>query len=92
VGSVFAVCAGLAVVAALLVAGLQAAPLTSEPERAPPVLAGVGEGLRLAVGRPRLRLLLALLTVGSVVLSALDLLIVILASACLAARRRGPVT
>ena len=79
VGSVFAVCAGLAVLAALLVAGLRVAPLTSSPEQAPAVLAGVGEGLRLAVRRPRLRLMLALLTAEAVVVGALDLLIVILA-------------
>jgi MFS family permease len=79
VGSVFAVCAGLAVVAALLVAGLRVAPLASEQERAPAVLAGIGEGLRLVVRRPRLRLMLALLTAEAVVVGALDLLIVILA-------------
>jgi MFS family permease len=79
VGSVFAVCAGLAVVAALLVAGLRVAPLAPEQERAPAVLAGVAEGLRLAVRRPRLRLMLALLTAEAVVLGALDLLIIILA-------------
>jgi hypothetical protein len=79
VGSVFAVCAGLAVAAALLVAGLQVAPLTPGQEGAPPVLSGVGEALRLAVRRPRLRLMLALLTAEAVVLGALDLLIVILA-------------
>jgi MFS family permease len=79
VGSVFAVCAGLAVMAALLVAGLRVAPLTSPPEQTPAVLAGVGEGLRLAVRRPRLRLMLALLTAEAVVVGALDLLIVILA-------------
>jgi hypothetical protein len=79
VGSVFAVCAGLAVAAALLVAGLRVAPLTSEQDRAPPVLAGIAEGLRLAVRRPRLRLMLALLTAESIVLGALDLLIVIVA-------------
>jgi len=76
---VFAVCAGLAVLAALLVAGLRVAPLTAAQERAPAVLAGIGEGLRLAVRRPRLRLMLALLTAEAVVLGALDLLIVILA-------------
>jgi MFS family permease len=43
------------------------------------VLADVGEGLRLAVRRPRLRLMLALLTAEAVVFGALDLLIVILA-------------
>ena len=79
VGSVFAVCAGLAVAAALLVSGLHVAPLTSEQERAPPVLAGIGAGLRLAVRQPRLRLMLALLTAEAVVLGALDLLIVIVA-------------
>jgi MFS family permease len=79
VGSVFAVCAGLAVVAALLVAGLRVAPLTSGPEDAAAVVAGVGEGLRLAVRRPRLRLMLALLTAEAVVIGALELLIVILA-------------
>jgi len=79
VGSVFAVCAGLAVAAALLVARLQVAPLTSAQDRAPPVLAGIAEGLRLAVRRPQLRLMLALLTAEAVVLGALDLLIVIVA-------------
>jgi len=79
VGSVFAVCAGLAVVAALLVVGLKVAPLTPEQEGAPRVLAGIGEGLRLAARRPRLRLMLALLTAEAVVLGALDLLMVILA-------------
>jgi len=79
VGSVFAVCAGLAVVAALLVAGLRVAPLTSGPEDGAGVVAGIGEGLRLAVRRPRLRLMLALLTAEAVVIGALELLIVILA-------------
>jgi MFS family permease len=79
VGSVFAVCAGLAVAAALLVARLRVAPLTTGQDQAPPMLAGIGEGLRLAVRQPRLRLMLALLTAEAVVLGALDLLIVILA-------------
>ena len=79
VGSVFAVCAGLVVAAAVLVARLQVAQLTSEQERGPTVLAGIGEGLRLAVRQPRLRLMLALLTADAIVLGALDLLIVILA-------------
>jgi MFS family permease len=78
VGSVFVVCAGLAVAAALLVAGLKVAPLTPGQEH-PPVLAGVVEGLRLAVRRPTLRLMLALLTAEAIVLGALDLLIVIVA-------------
>jgi MFS family permease len=79
VGSVFAVCADLAVASALLVAGLKVAPLTSEQEQAPSVLAGIVDGLRLAMRRPKLRLMLALLTAEAVVLSALDLLIVIVA-------------
>jgi MFS family permease len=78
VGSVFVVCAGLGLVAALLVAGLRVAALASAEQDAP-VLAGVGEGLRLAAGQPRLRLMLALLTADAVVVGALDLLVVILA-------------
>ncbi len=79
VGSVFALCAGLGMVAALLVAGLRVAALAPAEQHAPPVLAGVAESLRLAVRRPRLRLMLALLTADAVVVGALDLLIVILA-------------
>jgi MFS family permease len=88
VGSVFAVCAGLAVLAALLVAGLRVGSLTTGQQRAPAVLAGIGEGMRLAVRRRRLRLMLALLTAEAVVLGALDLLIVILAISVL--RRPQP--
>ena len=79
VAGVFPQCAGLGLVAALLVAGLRVGPLTPEQEHAPPVLSGIGEGLRLVVRRPRLRLMLALLTAEAVVLGALDLLIVIVA-------------
>jgi MFS family permease len=79
VGSVFAVCAGLGLAAALLVAGLRVAPLASPGQDAGGVLSGVGQGLRLAVRRPRLRLMLALLTAEAVVVGALDLLVVILA-------------
>ena len=43
------------------------------------MLADVAEGLRLTVRRPRLRIMLALLTAESVVAGALDLLFVILA-------------
>ena len=78
VGSVFAVCAGLGLAAALLVAGLRATPLAAEAE-ADASTAGVAEGLRLAVRQPRLRLMLALLTADAVVIGALDLLVVILA-------------
>jgi MFS family permease len=88
VGSVFAVCAGLGLLAALLVAGRgwagRAAPMAAaEQDAGAPAkasaAAGIGEGLRLAVRQPRLRLMLALLTADAVVLGALDLLVVILA-------------
>jgi MFS family permease len=80
VGSVFVVCAGLGVVAALLTAGLRVPALASPaPGDAGSALAGVGEGLGLAVRQPRLRLMLALLTAEAVVVGALDLLFVILA-------------
>ena len=80
VGSVFAVCAGLGLAAALLVAGLRAPSLAAETEaEADTSTAGVAEGLRLAVRQPRLRLMLALLTADAVVVGALDLLVVILA-------------
>jgi len=80
VGSVFAVCAGLGLVAALLVAGLRATPLAAEGDADPDAsTAGVAEGLRLAARQPRLRLMLALLTADAVVVGALDLLVVILA-------------
>ena len=82
VGSVFAVCAGLGLAAALLVAPLRAAPLAppaaGADEDAEPYGA-IPAGLRLAVRQPRLRLMLALLTADAVVVGALDLLVVILA-------------
>jgi MFS family permease len=82
VGSVFAVCAGLGLVAVLLVAGRGwagrlGAAAAEEPNA--DAAGGIGEGLRLAVRQPRLRLMLALLTADAVVLGALDLLVVILA-------------
>jgi MFS family permease len=82
VGSVFAVCAALGVVAALLVARLQVgAPtaLAAPREHVRALLAGLGEGLRLTARQPRLRLMLALLTAEAAVAGALDLLVVILA-------------
>jgi hypothetical protein len=82
VGSVFAVCAGLGLLAALLVAGLRTPPLTADADAGADA-AGVAEGLQLAVRQPRLRLMLALLTADAVVIGALDLLIVILAIAVL---------
>jgi hypothetical protein len=68
VGSVFAVCAGLGLVAALLVAGLRVAGLAGAEQGAEESTAGTAEGLRLAVRQPRLRLMLALLTADAVVL------------------------
>jgi MFS family permease len=79
VASVFAVCAGLGLAAALLVAGLRVPPLASAPEAAPAVLADLGTSLVLMGRRPRLRLMLALLTAEAAVVGALDLLFVILA-------------
>jgi Cyclic nucleotide-binding domain/Major Facilitator Superfamily len=79
VGSVLAVCAGLSVAAMLLAVRVPVAALGSPREDPPAVLAGVTEGLRLAVRRPRLRAILALLTAAAVVAGALDLLFVILA-------------
>jgi MFS family permease len=79
VASVFAVCAGLGLAAALLVAGLRVPPLASAPQAAQAMPAGLGQSLRLTARQPRLRLMLALLTAEAVVLGALDLLLVILA-------------
>jgi MFS family permease len=79
VGSVFVVCAGFGVVAALLTAGLRVPALAPPTEGAGAALTGLGEGLGLAVRQPRLRLMLALLTAEAVVVGALDLLFVILA-------------
>lgn len=82
VGSVFLVCAGLGLAAAVLVAGLRVAalaPAEQGGQGGQAVLAGIGEGLRLAAGQPRLRLMLALLTADAVVVGALDLLVVIVA-------------
>ena len=79
VGSVFAVCAGLGVVATVLVTGLRVPAFASPQGDTPAVAAGVHEGLRLVARQPRLRLMLALLTAEAVVAGALDLLFVILA-------------
>ncbi len=79
VGSVFAVCAALGVVAALLVATLRVPALVSPPEGAQGMQPGLGECVGLTVRRPRLRLMLALLTAEAAVVGALDLLFVILA-------------
>jgi MFS family permease len=79
VGSVFAVCAGLGVVATVLVTGLRVPTFASPQGDTPAVAAGIREGLRLVARQPRLRLMLALLTAEAVVAGALDLLFVILA-------------
>jgi len=79
VAGVFAVCAALGAVAALLVFRLQAPALTAPPEHATPITAGLSASVRLAAGQPRLRLMLALLTAEAAVVGALDLLFVILA-------------
>jgi Cyclic nucleotide-binding domain/Major Facilitator Superfamily len=79
VATVFAVCAGLGLGAAMLVARLRAVSLAAPSERATAVLAGLAESLRLTASRPRLRLMLGLLTAQAAVAGALDLLIVILA-------------
>ena len=60
----FAVCAGLAVAAAALVAPLRVPPVRAAGEEQPGVLAGLGECVALAAGRQDLRLMLALLTAG----------------------------
>jgi len=79
VAAVFAVCAGLGVAATILVARLRVPPLAPSPEHAPAVLADLRGSLRLIARRPRMRLMVGLLTADAVVVGALDLLIVILA-------------
>ena len=79
VAGVFAVCAALGAVAALLVVRLRVPVLAAPLERATPVAAGLRASMRLAAGQPRLRLMLALLTAEAAVVGALDLLFVILA-------------
>jgi MFS family permease len=60
-------------------AATEHAPGRAAAEHGPALLAGLTDGLRLAVQRPRLRLMLALLAAEAVVSGALDLLFVILA-------------
>jgi len=79
VATVFAVCAGLGLGAVVLVAPLRVAAFAPPSERPAAVLAGLSESLRLTASRPRLRLMLGLLTAQAVVAGALDLLIVIVA-------------
>ena len=79
VAAVFAVCAVLGAVAALLVFRLQVPALAAPQENAPAVTAGLAASVRLAARQPQLRLMLALLTAEAAVAGALDLLFVILA-------------
>jgi MFS family permease len=79
VATVFAVCAGLGLGAAMLVVRLRAVTFAPPSERTTTALAGLAESLRLTASRPRLRLMLGLLTAQAAVAGALDLLIVILA-------------
>jgi hypothetical protein len=79
VAGVFAVCALLGAVAALLVVRLQVPALAAPGEQATAVAAGLRASVGLAARQPRLRLMLALLTAEAAVVGALDLLFVILA-------------
>jgi MFS family permease len=88
---VFALCAVLGLLAALLVARLRTTAPATHPETAATELvpeqdanpAGGGESVRRALRQPRLRLLLAVLTADAVMLGGLDLLFVIVARAVL---------
>jgi MFS family permease len=79
VAVVFAVCALLGAVAAVLVFGLRVPALAAPAERVSTMGSGLRASVRLAAGQPRLRLMLALLTAEAAVVGALDLLFVILA-------------
>jgi Cyclic nucleotide-binding domain len=83
VAVLFAVCAGLSLGAMILVIRLRATALGSSPEAAPAVLGDLRESLRLTLRRPRLRLIVGLLTAEAIVVGALDLAIVIIAVAVL---------
>jgi Cyclic nucleotide-binding domain len=75
---VFAACAGLILVACALVARLHAGAL-GPPEQQAAVFTDLRDALCVAARRPRLRLMLALLTAEAAVVGGLDLLFVILA-------------
>jgi MFS family permease len=77
--SVFAVCAGLGAVGALLVARLRVPPMSISDDSASEQESSLREGLRLVVSRPGLRLMMTLLTGAAALIGALDLLIVIVA-------------
>jgi hypothetical protein len=77
--SVFAVCAGLGMVAVLLVWKLPVPAMSASGESVSEMASSLRDGLRLVASRPRLRLLVTLLTGSAAVIGALDLLIVIVA-------------
>jgi MFS family permease len=77
--SVFAVCAGLGAVSALLVARLRVPAMSQPDDSAAGNESSLREGLRLVVSRPGLRLMVTLLTGAAALAGALDLLIVIVA-------------
>ena len=79
VGIVLVVFAGLGVVAMLMAVGVRVRGARAAAGRSSGGAGRRGRGLRLAVRRPRLRVMLALLTAEAVVVGALDLLFVILA-------------
>jgi MFS family permease len=81
VGLVFAVCSGLAIIAALLVASVRAAPLAVDDTGEAPssVLADVVDGVRLIINERHPRLLVMILALSWVVLGALDVLFVVIA-------------
>jgi hypothetical protein len=75
--SVFAVCAGLGAVGALLVARLQVPAMSLPDDQAAESESSLRDALRLVVSRPGLRLMVTLLTGAAALAGALDLLIVI---------------
>jgi hypothetical protein len=77
--SVFAVCAGLGAVGALLVARLHVPTMSLPDESADEAESSLRDALRLVLSRPRLRLMVTLLTGAAALAGALDLLIVIVA-------------
>ncbi len=77
--SVFAVCAGLGALGALLVARLRVPAMSVSVESAAETESSLRDGLRLVVSQPGLRLMVTLLTGAAALVGALDLLIVIVA-------------
>jgi MFS family permease len=77
--SVFAVCAGLSAVGALLMARLRVPAMSVSDDSAADNESSIRDGLRLVVSQPGLRLMVTLLTGAAALVGALDLLIVIVA-------------